>query len=68
MREWIVAHPAIVAAGVFFVFSNAVQSLPAPAANSGAAYRWLFGFSHGLAGNIKYALQKALPQYVPPAQ
>jgi hypothetical protein len=66
MREFLMSHQVIIAVGLFFLYSNAVQALPAPTEKSSGFYRWLFAFSHGLAGNLKYALQKAMPQYVAP--
>lgn len=68
MKALILQHPALVALGVFFIYSNAVQALPAPDEKSTKFYRWAFAFGHGLAGNIKYALQKAMPNYVAPDQ
>lgn len=63
MRELIVNHPALFGMGVFFLFSNAVGALAKPTEKSNGFYVWFFAFSHGLAGNVKYALSKALPQY-----
>ena len=64
--HWTEEHLLIVGMGAFYLYSNAVGTLPAPQQNSNAFYRWFFAFNHALAGNIKYALQKAVPQYISP--
>lgn len=68
MVHFIEAHQLIVGIGAYFIYSNAVQALQPPEDTSSAFYHWFFGFAHGLAGNIKYALQKAVPQYVDPSK
>lgn len=68
MFHWIAAHQLISAVLGYFLFSNAVQALEPPDEKSTKGYRWFFCFSHGLAGNFKYALQKLAPQYVDPSK
>ena len=68
MWAWIMQHQLIAGVGAYFLFSNAVQALVPPDEKSSGFYRWLFVFSHGMAVNIKYALQKAAPQMVAPDQ
>lgn len=64
MFDLIKQHPTLASIAAFYLFSNAVQYLPTPAENSNAFYRWFFGFSHGLAGNVRFAMQKAFPQFI----
>lgn len=68
VRAFIAAHPVWIGIGAFYLFSNAVGALPTATEKSSVFYRWFYGFSHGLAGNLKYALRTALPQYVAPSQ
>ena len=68
MGHWISTHQLIFGVGLYYVFSNAVQGLPVPDEKSSKKYRWFFVFGHGLAGNVKYALSKAAPQYVDPTK
>ncbi|MDR3723283.1 MAG: hypothetical protein P4K83_02185 [Terracidiphilus sp.] len=63
---WMCAHPVLMGIGAFYLFSNAVQALPDVTPDSNKFYRWFYAFSHGVAGNVRYALRKAFPQYVDP--
>jgi len=55
-------HPTYWALGAYYLFSNAVSALPTPAQGNNGAYRWLFDFSHGLAGNISRIVATRYPQ------
>lgn len=66
MLDLIKEHHVILGIVIYFLYSNAVQALSAPTATSSELYRWAFAFNHGLAGNIRYVIQKAGSQYVPP--
>jgi len=55
------AHPTWWAMGSYYVFSNAVSTLPTPA-GAGGFYRWFFDFFHGLAGNISRIVATRYPQ------
>lgn len=55
------AHQTIITLVAYYVLSAAVGSLPAPAADSGAFYRWVFQFSNTLAGNLSRAFSNKLP-------
>jgi len=54
--------------GGYFLFSNAVGAMEAPTDKSGAFYRFIYRFGHGVAGNLKYALKAKFPEYVEPEQ
>ena len=60
-------HPVIGSLGGYYLFSNLVGSMEEPSSKSGAGYRYLYRFTHGLAGNLKYALTKVYPSYVEPS-
>ena len=64
MIHLIQAHPVLAGLGAYFLFSNAVGAMDKPDEHSGAFYRYVYRFSHGLAGNLKYALQSKFPEYV----
>jgi hypothetical protein len=40
---------------LYFVFSNAVSTMPAPTANSGFFQVWVFRFSNAIASNLSRA-------------
>lgn len=69
MLDWIVtsihAHPAGWTLGAYFLFSNAISAMPSPANTSGGFYRWLFDFSHLMAGNISRIIATRYPQTAP---
>jgi hypothetical protein len=48
-----------VAAGMYWIFSAAVSSMPDPKAGGSAGYLWLYRFLHTTAGNITTALVTA---------
>jgi hypothetical protein len=68
MFPFITTHPVIATVISYFLFSNAVEALEPPDALSSKGYRWFFAFSHGFAGNVRYALQKVAPEYVDPSK
>ena len=37
---------------LYYVFNCAVQALPSPTVDDRWTYRWLYGWSHTLAGNV----------------
>ena len=39
---------AAIAVGVYFLFANLVSTMPSPSKDSGVAYKWAFGFLHGI--------------------
>lgn len=45
----------------YWVFSNAVGSLPMPDPTSGKGYAWFFKFANGLAANVSRALAGKVP-------
>ena len=45
----------------YWVFSNAVGSMPKPVANSSPGYTWLFMFLNGLAANLSRAVAGKIP-------
>ncbi len=64
MIHLIQAHPLYAGIGVYFLFSNLIGAMSAPTDKSGGFYRYVYRFSHGLAGNVKYALQAKFPEYL----
>ena len=56
----ILAHPLLTISG-WWIFSNIVLTMPPPDAQSGKAYKWGFGFLHGLAGAIPRVASNFLP-------
>ena len=71
--NYLMQHPTqamVAAVGVYFVFSNLVGALPAPDATTGKGYQFFYSFMHGLAGNIRYALQSAsaTQKFIQPGQ
>lgn len=59
------SHPAAWTLGAYFLFSNAISSMPTPGNTSGGFYRWLFDFSHLMAGNISRIIATRYPQAAP---
>ena len=62
------AHTTAWTLGAYFVFSNAISSMPTPGSATGGFYRWLFDFSHLMAGNISRVIATRYPQAVPPKE
>lgn len=46
------AHPTAFTLGTYYVLSNAISAMPTPGPGSKGWYRWIFDFSHLLAGNV----------------
>jgi hypothetical protein len=61
MKQLILQHPTLAALVVYYVFSAAISALPTPSAASSAFYRWFFGFSHILAGNVMRVVTARFP-------
>jgi Na+-translocating ferredoxin:NAD+ oxidoreductase RnfD subunit len=62
MREFVLQHQGACLFGAYFIFSNAVSSMPSPDEKSGKGYIWAFGFLHGLAGNLGRVFARKFPQ------
>jgi hypothetical protein len=60
LTVYLQAHPFVMLA-VYYVFSAAISSMPAPSANSGNTYQWLYKFGNTLAGNLFRAFGTKLP-------
>jgi hypothetical protein len=54
-------HPTWWTLGAYYLFSNAVSSMPMPDATSGKFYGWLFKFFNGLAANVSRAWAGKIP-------
>jgi hypothetical protein len=54
-------HSAIWALSVYYLFSNAVSSMPMPDENNGKFYAFLFRFFNGLAANVSRAIASKMP-------
>ena len=64
----ILAHPAIALAAGYIALNCLVAGMPAPAANSGLGYRWLYGSLNALALNIRELARAHYPQVpLPPS-
>ena len=59
--QYVASHQTLFALGGYYVFSNAVGSLPMPDPTSSKFYRWFFQFSNGVAANISRAVASKLP-------
>lgn len=46
---------------VWYLFSNAVSSLPVPKPEGNPFYLWAFTFLHGIAGNIGTLMKELRP-------
>ncbi len=57
IHAWVQSNGDIVAV-LIYVWSAAVQALPPVEFGSSNFYKWLFRFSHGLAGNWRLAARK----------
>src|ERR1700730_12662820 len=57
MFDFITQHQSWAAVLIYWIFSAAVSSMPAPAANNGAGYLWLYRFSVGVATGIVMEFQ-----------
>lgn len=57
MITFIQQHLFICGLWAYFLFSNAVGAMEKPDDKSTALYRYVYRFGHGLAGNLKYAMQ-----------
>lgn len=68
MLSLIHQHPLYALLGGYFLFSNLVGAMEAPNEKSGPFYRYFYRFSHGFAGNIRYALKAKFPAYMEPEQ
>lgn len=66
MIHLIQLHPLWAWLLAYFLFSNGVGAMEKPDDKSGQLYRYVYRFSHGLAGNLNYALKSKFPQYVDP--
>ena len=60
------SHPVIVAGAAYWVFSNAVGTLPAPSGKS-PVYAWAYAFLHVLAANLPRLLPQLRLGNSPPA-
>jgi hypothetical protein len=64
--DWLLAsihaHTTTWALGAYFLFSNAISAMPSPQGTG--FYRWLFDFSHLMAGNISRIVATRYPQAV----
>ena len=64
--DWLInsihAHPATWTLGAYYLFSNAVSSMPMPDEKSSKGYFWLFKFFNGLAANLSRAWAGKIPQ------
>lgn len=65
MIHFIQAHPALAGISAYFLFSNVIGAMDKPDEKSSQLYRYVYKLGHGLAGNLKYALQSKFPEYVP---
>jgi len=61
MCNFIVHHRFWIAVTVYWIYSAAVSSLPAPAGNGSPLYQWLYRFSHTIAGNLTTAFGRRIP-------
>lgn len=65
------AHPTTSTLGVYYILSAAIGALPAPQAQSGMFYNWIFKFANTLGGNLTRAFAakvEASPNFIPAAQ
>jgi hypothetical protein len=66
--DWLIAsfhaHPTAWTLGAYFLFSNAISAMPSPTGTNGSFYRWLFDFSHLMAGNVSRIIATRYPQAV----
>ena len=61
MFTWITQHEFWVAVALYWIFSAAVSSMPAPASNNSAGYSWIYRFLHTVAGNVTTAFGSRIP-------
>ena len=61
MFTWIAQHESWAAVALYWIFSAAVSSMPAPGSSTGAGYLWIYRFLHTLAGNVSTALGTRIP-------
>ncbi len=61
MFEFVAHHQFWAAVAIYWIFSAAVSSLPAPSANNSPGYVWLYRFGHTLAGNITTVFGSRIP-------
>lgn len=63
--DWLIAsfhaHPTGWTLAAYFLFSNAISAMPSPQSTSSGGYRWLFDFSHLMAGNITRIIATRYP-------
>ena len=59
MLQFIAQHQFVITAAIFWILSAAVSALPKPAPTGSPAYRWLYRFSHTIAGNLTTAFRLA---------
>ena len=62
---WGQAHPIISGLAAFHLFSNLVGAMDKPDEKSSLGYRYVYRVSHGLAGNLQYALKAKFPAMIP---
>ena len=61
MFDFLMQHQFWAAAGIYWIFSAAVSSMPEPGAGGSPGYLWLYRFLHTIAGNITTAVAGRLP-------
>lgn len=61
MFEFITQHEFWAAVGMYWIFSAAVSSMPAPLPNGNPVYLWIYRFLHTVAGNVTTVFGSRIP-------
>jgi hypothetical protein len=64
MIEFLTQHQFWAAVALYWIYSAAVSSMPAPGPNGSPGYVWLYRFLHTLAGNLTTAFGGKVPGFV----
>ena len=61
MFQFLTQHQFLCVVVLYWIYSAAVSSMPAPAVNANPGYTWLYRFLHTIAGNLSTAFSDKIP-------